>query len=175
MAKMTTNFQAALVRKYELRHTDKGKVVLNLNLAFNERVFNQNTQQWEDSDTFYMNAVAFDKLAENIDHTLEPGDRVVGSGNVKKKRDWTDKNGVEHTNDTEILLDTLAPDLRLSTVNIDRSYRKNRDNGSSAPASRPATKKATPRPAPKEENDPFAGDFDDTTSSSDGAFDNVPF
>lgn len=165
MARMNVTFTGAVVRKDALRKTKNDKSVINITLVFERRYFDDSANEWKDDESakFFINASAFNRLAENIDKTLAPGDRVIGSGTIRKKSDWTDKNGVLHNNDTEILLDTIGPDLSsFREVTIDHTRRGGDD--SPAPAQSSAPRQSRPKAAPKKPaavQDPFAGDFDD--------------
>lgn len=168
---MNVNFQANIVRKSELRQTAGKKSVINIGLAVNTYT-RDDKGEWVEGDSYFMNASAFGYLATHIDASINVGDPVIGSGALKKKRDWTDKNGVEHTNDVEILLDSLGVDLNRRDVQVIKP--ENTGNGNSTTRTRTSTttKTATKSSAPKNDDvlDEFGGFDDDFDNDEDDPF-----
>lgn len=115
------------------------RTAVNISIAVARRQLNRDTNQWEDTDKFYVDCSLFDRLADNALASLHLGDRVFGVGRRQYKKPWTDKNGVEHKNDTQVVLDYLGPDLNMWPWQVNRPDRA--AGSSSAPASRPAPAK----------------------------------
>lgn len=158
MGKMNVNFQANLVSKTEIRTTAGKKPVINLSLAVNSRIRNENGE-WVDGESYFVRAVAFDRLAEHIDKSLNIGDPVIGAGTLKKARTWTDKNGVEHNNDTELLLDYIGVDLnRRDTTTIKPDYSGGNGATTRSTTARPP-KAAAPAPAAAPATDDVFDEF----------------
>lgn len=62
----------ALVKNVDLKYSTQGKAVLNLNLE---------TKRFDDKTTF-VNAITFDKLAENIGDNVSDGDIISFDGST---------------------------------------------------------------------------------------------
>lgn len=71
---------ARLTRDVEVAYTQSGKAVAKLGLAFNKR--QKNAQgEWEDAGAVFVNATAWEQLAENIANSnLVKGTEVIVSG-----------------------------------------------------------------------------------------------
>lgn len=166
---MNVNFQANIVRKSELRQTAGKKSVINIGLAVNTYT-RDDKGEWVEGDSFFMNASAFGYLAMHIDSSINVGDPVIGSGTLKKKRDWTDKNGVEHTNDVEILLDALGVDLNRRDVQVIKP--DNAGNGGTRTRTSAPAKTTARNTAPKNDDvlDEFGGFDDDFDNDEDDPF-----
>lgn len=72
---------ARLTRDVEISYTGSGKALAKLGLAFNKRQKNRDTNEWEDAGTVFVNATAWESLAENIANSdLSKGTEVIVSG-----------------------------------------------------------------------------------------------
>ncbi len=72
---------ARLTRDVEISYTGSGKALAKLGLAFNKRQKNRDTGEWEDAGTVFVNATAWEQLAENIANSnLAKGTEVIVSG-----------------------------------------------------------------------------------------------
>lgn len=99
-----------LVADPESRQTGEGKTVARVRLAISQRKFNQQTKQWEDGESIFINAVAFDKLADNVVSTLTKGMRVIISGRLKQDS-WQDKESGVTKTDKSIVIEDIGPSL----------------------------------------------------------------
>jgi single-strand DNA-binding protein len=99
-----------LVADPESRQTGEGKTVARVRLAISQRKFNQQTKQWEDGESIFINAVAFDKIADNVVSTLTKGMRVLISGRLKQDS-WTDKESGVVKTDKSIVIEDIGPSL----------------------------------------------------------------
>lgn len=87
----------------ELRHTAKGSAVVNLAIATN-RALKQEDGTWKET-TVWHRAVVWGKRAEVCHKYLEKGNRVYVEG-VLQTNNWKDKDGQSHWK-TEVLVDDI--------------------------------------------------------------------
>lgn len=128
---------ANLVADPETRQTSEGKTVARIRLAISQRKFDQNTKQWVDGESIFINAVAFDKIADNVVSTLSKGMRVIVSGRLKQDS-WQDKESGVTKTDKSIVIEDIGPSLLFdSFVKADRARASSGDDGwaSSGPVS----------------------------------------
>ena len=74
---------AGVLADPELRFTPQGKAVLSIRLAFNDSRYNEETRQWENSKTFYVDATAWEQTAERLADQIRKGDQVYVSGRLE--------------------------------------------------------------------------------------------
>ncbi|MFJ8054918.1 single-stranded DNA-binding protein [Streptomyces sp. NPDC096142] len=112
----------------ELRFTQAGKAVASIPLAFNSRRLNQQTQQWEDGDTFFVRGTVWERLAENATETLSKGMEVLVTGELRTER-W-EKDGQKHERPA-LLIRSIAPNLAfaIATVSKDAASQQNGQGG----------------------------------------------
>ena len=117
--------------------------------------FNKETNSWEnDVEKFYDSMTAFGRLADNIIASLKPGDHVIGTGERRAKPEWTDKNGQVHSNDTQIVLRALGPDLNMYSWTNNKPATSHRTD--SKPKSKPVDTPTRQTNAQASNVDPFA-------------------
>jgi single-strand DNA-binding protein len=133
----------------EMRFTPNGVGILTVNLAFNSRRLNKQTQEWEDGDVFYVRGTAFKQLADNSVETLKKGMEVNVAGRLKTDQ-WEDKQTGEKRSAVSLLIDSIGPNLAYATAVVTKATRdgggsSSRSNGSGeanpwagAPADEPA-------------------------------------
>ena len=80
---------------------------------------------WATRQTVFHQIVAWGALAENAAQALAKGDPVVVAGDLRF-RTWDDPETHAARTTSEIRATTIGPDLRLSTVAVDRSARAER-------------------------------------------------
>jgi single-stranded DNA-binding protein len=169
---MNGDFKGAITFISEPRKTHTNKTVVNLSLVIERDKYNRETNQYDratDDEKMYFSATAFGRLADNIILSLKPGDRVVGDGEFQAKPRYTDKNGVEHKNEIQLVLNKLGPDLSMWPVQLIKTPKSGSASTAAAPraASEPKTEPKVVNSG-SEDNDPFSDD-----SSSD--FGDDPF
>lgn len=118
-----------LTQDPELRFAPSGVAVLTVNLAFNSRKLNRQTNEWEDSDVFFVRGTAFKQLAENAAESLVKGVEVHVSGRLKTEQ-WEDKNGGGKRSATALLLDSIGPNLSYATAKVTKANRSSEGGGS---------------------------------------------
>jgi single-strand DNA-binding protein len=115
MALPTLTGVARLTADPELRFTGNGKAVASVRLAFNARRLNQQTQQWEDGDVFYVRGQAWERLAENICETLTKGMEVTVTGDLRTER-W-EKDGQRHEMPS-LTIRSIGPSLAFAVATV---------------------------------------------------------
>jgi len=83
---------AGITAPPELRFTSGGKAVLSLRLAFNDSKYNEQTQKWDTTKTFYVDGTAWEQTAERLAEVLNQGDQVYVTGRLETQS-WEDKDG----------------------------------------------------------------------------------
>lgn len=151
-----------MVADPELRFTPKGAAVANFRVASTPRVYNRDTNQWEDGDAMFMTCNAWREMAENIAESLTKGMRVIVTGKLRQ-RSYQTKDGTERTV-YEIEVDEAGPSLRHATAQVERTAR-DRNSNSGNGQNQQVTGSARPTwdtpnaggfgQAPKDEEPPF--------------------
>lgn len=83
-----------LTRDPELRYTPNGSAVCNFSLAVNRRHKDQ-SGRWQD-DTTFINVVAWQAIAENVNKYLHKGSPVMVEGRLES-RSWETEAGQKRT------------------------------------------------------------------------------
>jgi len=91
MAIPTISDVAGVITEPELRHTANGKAVLNMRFAFNDSRYNDQTQQWENTRTFYVDGTAWEDTALRLADQIRSGDQVYVEGRLETQ-EW-EKDG----------------------------------------------------------------------------------
>ena len=92
-----------LTRDPELRSTASGMSVLNIGLAVNDRVKNQQTDQWEDRPN-YFDCTMFGNRAESVSRYLAKGSKVAVEGKLRWSQ-W-EKDGQKKSK-VDIVIDEI--------------------------------------------------------------------
>ncbi|MCD7440279.1 single-stranded DNA-binding protein [Streptomyces lincolnensis] len=101
----------------ELRFTQAGKAVASIALAFNSRRLNQQTQQWEDGDTFFVRGTVWERFAENATESLAKGMEVLVTGELRTER-W-EKDGQKYERPA-LLIRSIAPNLAYAVAKVSK-------------------------------------------------------
>ncbi|HID08938.1 TPA: single-stranded DNA-binding protein [Candidatus Micrarchaeota archaeon] len=75
----------------ELRYTQSGRAMVRFDIAVNRRVFNPDSNSWED-ETIYVPVIVWGKLAETCATYLQKG-RLVGVDGRLRIRSFTTQEG----------------------------------------------------------------------------------
>ena len=86
----TIHEQAGVITDVELRFTQSNKAVANVRLAFNDSKYNEDTRQWENTRTLYLDATAWEHTAERMAENIKKGDQVYVVGRLETQ-EWEDK------------------------------------------------------------------------------------
>lgn len=112
---------ARLIADPELRFGPSGTAICKMRLVFNSRKLNQQTQQWEDSDSFFVDGVLFKEAAEQAAESYTRQSEVVVTGRLKT-RSYETREG-EKRSATELLIDGIGASTRFATVTINKMQR----------------------------------------------------
>lgn len=93
-----------LTRDPELRNTAAGTPVLRFGVAVNDRVKNQQTQQWEDRPNF-IDCVMFGKRAESVSRFVSKGAKVAIEGRLHWSQ-WQAQDGSKRSK-VEVVVDEI--------------------------------------------------------------------
>lgn len=105
----------------ELRYTPTGVAVANVRVAVNRRMFNRESNQWDDKLDGYFTVNVWRDYAENVAESLNKGARVLVTGRLIS-RSYEDKEGQTRWV-TEIEADEICPSLKWATAKISKVNR----------------------------------------------------
>ena len=125
---MNTNVTliANITRDPELRFTPSGQATVSFGVAVNRRWQNRQTQEWEESTSFF-DVVCWRDLAENVSESLQKGARVIVSGRLEQ-RSWEDQEGNKRSK-VEVVAEEIGPSLRWATAKVTRTDRRASESG----------------------------------------------
>ena len=107
-------------REPELRYTPSGQSVASFGLAVNRRWQNRQTQEWEESTSFF-DVTCWSQLAENAAESVGRGTRVTVTGRLDQ-RSWENQDGDKRSK-VEIVADDVAVSLRWATASVTKNER----------------------------------------------------
>ncbi|MFM9675807.1 single-stranded DNA-binding protein [Streptomyces brasiliscabiei] len=110
----------------ELRFTQAGKAVASIPLAFNSRRLNQQTNQWEDGDVFFIRGTVWERLAENATESLSKGMEVIVTGEIRTES-W-EKDGQKHERPA-LLIRSIAPNLAYAVAKVSKDAGSQQNGG----------------------------------------------
>jgi single-strand DNA-binding protein len=116
----TTTITGNLTRDPGIRYTRDGQATTSLSVAVNRRWQNRQTQEWEESTSFF-DIVCWPDLAENVALSLTKGARVVVTGHLEERR-WETEDGETRTK-VELVAEEIGAGLRFATVDIHKVQR----------------------------------------------------
>lgn len=148
MAQAVLSFEGNLTSDPELKGTaEKPRVYFTV--AVNSRIYNRDTQAWEDGKPTFISVSAFDRLASNAAASLKKGAMVSVVGNL---RTWEENvEGLEYpVTRFGCTATNIAASLAYATVDVTKNTKSggNSDWAAEEPAAKPAAKTAT-KPAAK--------------------------
>lgn len=106
----------------ELNFTPSGAAVVNFRIASTPRVFNKQTNQWEDGEAMFLTCNVWRQMAENVANTLTKGMRVIVQGSLKA-RSFQTREG-ENRTVFEINVEEVGPSLRYASAQVERNPRE---------------------------------------------------
>ena len=115
-------------REPELRFTPSGQAVASFGMAVNRRWQNRQTQEWEESVSFF-DVTAWAQLAENAAESVAKGTRVTVTGRLDQ-RSWENQEG-EKRSKVEVVADDVAVSLRWATAEVTRNLEPDGGRGGS--------------------------------------------
>ncbi len=116
----TTTIVGNLTRDPEIRYTRDGQATATLGIAANRRWQNRETNEWEESTSFF-DVVTWRDLAENVALSLTKGTRVIVTGRLEQ-RSWETEDG-DRRFKVEVVADEVGPALRFATAEVHRVMR----------------------------------------------------
>jgi len=75
----------------EVKYFDTGRAKAEFSIAVNEHYTDKTTRE-KKQHTEWVNIVAWDKIAENVEKLLHKGSRVTIDGKIRSES-WTDRDG----------------------------------------------------------------------------------
>ena len=118
-------------REPELRFTPSGQAVASFGIAVNRRWQNRQTQEWEESVSFF-DVTCWSTLAENVAESVAKGTRVTVAGRLDQ-RSWETQEGDKRSK-VEIVADDVAVSLRWATADVMRNERPDGGGGGGRPS-----------------------------------------
>ena len=116
-----------LVADPELRFIPSGAAVANFRIASTPRVYNRETNQFEDGEALFLTCNCWRQMAENVAESLTKGMRVVVNGRLKQ-RSYQTKEG-ENRTVFEVEVDEVGPSLKYATASVNRNPREGGQGG----------------------------------------------
>ncbi len=117
----------------ELKFTPSGAAVANFTVASTPRTFDKQTNEWKDGDALFLRCAAWRQLAENVAESLQKGQRVIVTGNLKI-RNFERQDGSKGTS-VEINVDEIGPSLKFATAKVTKASRSGGGSGGGFPDS----------------------------------------
>lgn len=111
-----------LVEDPSLSFTPSGAPVCNFRVASTPRVFNKQSNQWEDGEAMFLTCNVWRQMAENAAETLAKGMRVIVQGRLKA-RSFQNREG-ENRTVFEIDVEEVGPSLRYASAQVARNPRE---------------------------------------------------
>ncbi|MFD0404992.1 single-stranded DNA-binding protein [Kitasatospora sp. NPDC127116] len=153
MALPTMTGVGRVVADPTLRFTSGGAAVANVRLVFQNRRLNQQTQQWEDGETLWIDGTAWNTLAEHVAETLTQGMEVLVTGEPRTES-W-EKDGQKHSR-VSLTIRSIGPSLAFATAKVQKAQR---DGQQGAPGGGPRQQPQRPQQARQQpQNDPWVTD-----------------
>jgi len=114
-----------ITRDPELRYTPSGQANVRLGVAVNRRWQDRSSGEWQEATSFF-DVIAWRELAENVNESLKRGARVIVTGRLEQ-RTWEQEGNKRSV--VEIIADEIAPSLRWATAKVEKTDRRNGDQG----------------------------------------------
>lgn len=102
----------------ELRTTGQGAQVASFTIANTARIYNKQTNQYEDGPALFMRCSAWNDLAQHCAQSLAKGMRVIAQGRLKQ-HSYQAQDGTNRTV-VELQVDEIGPSLRYATAQVAR-------------------------------------------------------
>lgn len=113
-----------LTRDPELRFTPSGRAVCSIAVAVNERVKNEETGEWEDTEPEFFDGTVWGTQAENVAEYLSKGDRIVAVGFFQDET-YTNKDDEEVTK-TKFTAKDIGPSMLWNGAKIIKASRSSK-------------------------------------------------
>ncbi|MCW3767801.1 MULTISPECIES: single-stranded DNA-binding protein [Paenarthrobacter] len=113
-----------LVADPRLKELGTGAVVANFTIASTPRTWDQDTRQWQDGETVFLRASAWNATAQHAHASLTKGARVIAVGTIKS-RTFQGKDGQPKTVE-ELVVEDVAVSLKFQGVIVERDQQRGR-------------------------------------------------
>lgn len=145
----------------ELRFTQSGVAVASFTIASTPRVFDRQSNEWNDGEALFMRCSLWREAGENAAASLEKGSRVIAQGRLKQ-RSFTDKEGNNRTV-IEMDVDEVGPSLKYAKADVTKIKKGEGGKGGGKPSGKSESKgetesKGESKPASKEAVSGDSGD-----------------
>lgn len=107
----------------EIRTIGTGATVANFTVASTPRVWNRQTNQYEDGQALFMRCSAWRDLAAHIAQSLKKGVRVIVTGRLQQ-RSYQAQDGSNRTI-VELQVDEIGPSLRYAVAAVAKQSKPN--------------------------------------------------
>jgi len=107
--------EGRVVADPELRFGQSGTAICRMRMVAADRRLNQQSGEWEDGDTLWMDVTCFKQLAENVVESVVKGDLVVVTGRIRTE-EWTDKDSGMTRSKVALIADTVSASLQFRTI-----------------------------------------------------------
>ncbi len=107
----------------EIRTIGSGATVANFTVASTPRVWNRQTNQYEDGQALFMRCSAWRDMADHIAQSLKKGTRVIVMGRLQQ-RSYQAQDGSNRTI-VELQVDEIGPSLRYAVAAVARQSKSN--------------------------------------------------
>lgn len=104
----------------ELRFTPSGAAVTKFTVVTADRRKNQQTDQWEDTNTSFHNCEIWRQAAENVAESLQKGTQVIVVGKLVQRS--YEKDGEKRTV-WDVKVDHVGPSLQWATAKVAKMER----------------------------------------------------
>lgn len=106
-----TAVEGRLAAEPELRFSPSGVAVARLRIVASDRRRNENSGEWEDGDTLWLDVTVFKAMAENVCESLVKGDLVIATGKLRTE-EWTDRDSQAKRSKITMIADSVGPSLQ---------------------------------------------------------------
>lgn len=107
----------------EIRTIGTGATVANFTVASTPRVWNRQTNQYEDGQALFMRCSAWRDMAGHIAQSLKKGVRVIVTGRLQQ-RSYQAQDGSNRTI-VELQVDEIGPSLRYAVAAVAKQFKPN--------------------------------------------------
>jgi single-strand DNA-binding protein len=104
-----------LAAEPELRFGQSGTAVAKLRVVAADRRRDDQTGEWSDGDTLWLDVTCFGKLAENTVESVKKGDLVLIFGKLKTD-EWNDKDTGQKRSKITMIADSVAVSLQFRVL-----------------------------------------------------------
>ena len=99
----------------ELRFSQSGTAVARMRVVASDRRKNEQTGEWEDADTLWLDVTAFNKLAENLVESVQKGDLLIVHGKLKTD-EWQDRESGQQRSKITMIADSVGASLQFRVL-----------------------------------------------------------